>query len=265
MWNIIQCVSQGRGHLSENIPCQDKTSALVEGDTVVVALADGAGSARHAEEGAETVTSFLCSHLAQNFQVYWDESEGAVAKVNLMTALRQSLQEKAEELSCTLQSLASTLLVVALRGEDFLLAHVGDGVIGYEKDGVLSVATHPQNGEYANSTLFATSHSAEKHLRFIKGTLTGITGFVLMSDGTQQSLYHRKEGHLAPVLRKLMQLASCDPEFQNDLQQTMDQMLRKATLDDCSIILLTRDSVNPLPLPHLEGYFRAGGTLFPPQ
>ena len=60
MWNVIQCAAQGRSHIKSDIPCQDKTYSAFDNDTQVIALADGAGSAKLSHYGAETVTKFIC-------------------------------------------------------------------------------------------------------------------------------------------------------------------------------------------------------------
>ena len=53
--------------------------------------------------------------------------------------------------------LASTLLFVAIKDNKFIMAHIGDGIIGYLKQDELKIATHPMNGEFINTTVFTTS------------------------------------------------------------------------------------------------------------
>ena len=43
-------------------------------------------------------------------------------------------------------------------------------------------------------------------MKMMKGQLNGITGFALMSDGTEESLYNKREKSLAPALKKIMDL-----------------------------------------------------------
>ena len=54
MWKIVQCAVQGRSHIKADIPCQDKTFALVKNEVYVMALADGA------EQGRTVVFYRLC-------------------------------------------------------------------------------------------------------------------------------------------------------------------------------------------------------------
>ena len=60
MWNSVECAVQGRGHIKSDIPCQDKTFHVHENGVDVIALADGAGSARLSHYGAEFVTKQIC-------------------------------------------------------------------------------------------------------------------------------------------------------------------------------------------------------------
>lgn len=242
MWNIIQCAVQGRGHVKSDIPCQDKTYSAVANDTQVIALADGAGSARLSHYGAETVTKYICSELTDKFDVYFADNDGVAVKQQLIEGLLKSLNETAKQLECQTKELASTLLFVAVKNEQFIIAHIGDGVIGYLKNNELKVASHPENGEFVNTTVFTTSKDAIMTMKLIKGSLGQIQGFVLMSDGTETSLYSKKEQKLADVLKKIMQMSTVisTNKVQEQLKQSFENVIIKATTDDCSIAMLVK-------------------------
>lgn len=242
MWNVIQCAIQGRGHKKSNTPCQDKTYSIVTTDIQVIALADGAGSARLSHYGAETVTRFICLELCEKFDVYFDNNDGAAVKQELLKGLLKSLNETSKQLDCDVKELASTLLFVAIKKGQFIIAHIGDGVIGYLKNGEMKIASQPENGEFINTTVFTTSKDAIMSMKLIKGSLEKIQGFVLMSDGTETSLYSKKECKLADVLKKIMQIStmvSID-KVQEQLKQSFENVIIKATTDDCSIAMLVK-------------------------
>lgn len=242
MWNVIQCAIQGRGHIKSNTPCQDKTYSMVTDTMQVIALADGAGSARLSHYGAETVTKFICSELTDKFDVYFDDNDGAAVKQQIIEGVLKSLNETAKQLECEIKELASTLLLVAVKNDQFIIAHIGDGVIGYLKNNEMKIASQPENGEFVNTTVFTTSKDAIMTMKLIKGSLGEIQGFVLMSDGTETSLYSKKERKLADVLKKIMQLStiiSVD-KVQEQLKQSFENVLINATTDDCSIAILVK-------------------------
>ncbi len=152
---------------------------------------------------------------------------------------------------CDPADLASTFLCVAVSGDRFLGAHVGDGVIGYLKDGELKVASAPDNDEFANQTTFITSSGAVGSMRLFRGSMSGIDGFVLMSDGTAESVYDRRTGHLASAAKKAIEAVGRAPSRQRknsqhrkQLKRLMEVTIRHATKDDCSIGVLARKDTN---------------------
>lgn len=242
MWNVIQCAIQGRGHIKSNTPCQDKTYSMITDTMRVIALADGAGSARLSHYGAETVTKFICSELSEKFDTYFADNDGAAVKQQLIEGLIKSLNETAKQLDCEIKELASTLLFVAVKNDQFIIAHIGDGVIGYLKNNELKIASQPENGEFVNMTVFTTSKDAIMTMKLIKGSLGEIQGFVLMSDGTETSLYSKKERKLADVLKKIMQMStivSAD-KVEEQLKKSFENVIINATTDDCSIAMLVK-------------------------
>ena len=242
MWNVIQCAAQGRSHIKSDIPCQDKTYSAFDNDTQVIALADGAGSAKLSHYGAETVTKFICSELTEKFDTYFSDNDGASVKQQLIEGMLKSLSKTANQLECETKELASTLLFVAIKNNQFIIAHIGDGVVGYLENDEMKIASQPENGEFVNTTVFTTSKDAIMTMKLIKGSLGEIQGFVLMSDGTETSLYSKKERKLADVLKKIMQMTtiiSVD-KVQEQLEQSFENVIVNATTDDCSIAMLVK-------------------------
>jgi hypothetical protein len=244
MWQLIDCAVQGRGHRRNNppIPCQDKTKVLSRNDVCVIALADGAGSAKLSHFGAECIVETITDFLVDYFQELFDESDGIKVKLEIMDLVTSRLIEKSLELHCDVSDLASTLLTVACKNDCFILIHIGDGVIGYLDGDTLKVASAPDNGEFSNITTFVTSKEALSSMRLIKGENKNISGFVLMSDGTEQSFYHKQTKSLAVAVRKLMHrnIIIKSDEMITQLNSAFESVVIMNTLDDCSIALMSR-------------------------
>lgn len=243
MWNTIQCAVQGKGHIKTGIPCQDKTYSLFLNGVRVIALADGAGSAKLSHYGAETSTKFICQELAENFDSYFFNEDGLLVKQLLIQKILKELTEKSKSLECELKDLASTLLVVAIKENNFIIFHIGDGIIGYLKNRELKIASQPENGEFINTTVFTTSKDVIMTMKLIKGNLGDINGFVLMSDGTEESLYDKRKKSLAEILKKIMEssLILDIEKLQEQLQHSFENIIREKTTDDCSIVIMTKD------------------------
>lgn len=244
MWKTFESSAQGRSHIKENTPCQDKTYALTVGDVTTIALADGAGSAKLSHYGAECAVRTIAKELCNKFDSYWDEKDASVAKFRFYQEILRNLRKKAEELSCELKDLASTLLAVSVKDDRFLIFHIGDGVIGYKCSDILKVASAPNNGEFSNTTIFTTSSQAESQTRLIKASSDTIDGFILMSDGPEACLYDHKNKSLAKGLSYMLSDAAKEPEdiVNANIQETMQKTIVKRTFDDCSIVLMTKQA-----------------------
>lgn len=240
MWNIIQCAAQGRSHISSEIPCQDKTFSYSDNGMSIIALADGAGSARLSHFGAETVTEFVCCEISDQFDEYYAQTDAGYAAQQMMSGIEKTLEQKACELKCNVKELASTLLLAAVKDDRYILIHIGDGVIGYYKNGEVKTASQPDNGEFANTTIFTTSKNAVASMKMLKGVLGDIKGFVLMSDGSEASLYDKRKKVPAQALKKVMEMCTYIhlEKIREHLQRDLENVIRYKTTDDCSLAIL---------------------------
>lgn len=240
---------RGRGHALEGTRGQDRTAYLAHSGVHVLCLADGAGSASRGEYGAEALVAEGCRLLAERFADFVESQDGAALKLEITRHLLARLEASSERLGVEVKELAATFLAVAATKDRFLIIHVGDGVIGYVRDGHGLVASGPENSEFANQTTFVTSEAAATGMRILRGNLQGVAGFVLMSDGTAASLYNSRTRELAPACAKLVSMVSAapgaqtkNPAYRKQLRRLVDTRIRSATKDDCSIGILARKS-----------------------
>ena len=269
IWKSVCCAVQGRGHAKKNIPCQDKVAKLEENGVHVIVLADGAGSAKFSHFGADRVVNSVAGFTVEKFFYLIAQDDGRNVTQELLNFILNQLQEEASLHNCTIKDLASTLLIAAVSEEKFFLAHLGDGVIGYLNDKGLKTVSAPDNGEFANETFFVTSSSAAAHIRIYKGELKTICGFVLMSDGTEQSLYNKQNKTLAPAIKRLLH-RTCLVDYKiltPQLEEAFKSVVVSNTHDDCSIALLARTSeqlplLEKLPLQERQKLFQTKGLFF---
>lgn len=244
MWKTVGCRVQGLGHLKLEVPCQDNFFELNKNNVHVIALSDGAGSARLSHYGSATVVDAAANVVASNFDEIYKCENALYIKNFLLNHLQNQLEFKASMLECKLGDLAATLLLVAVCGDRYIVMHLGDGVVGYLDGEELKVASTPDNGEFANVTVFVTSANAVAALRLMKGQLKDKTAFVLMSDGTEQSLYHKPTQRLAPIIKKLMHRTCIISRraMVEQLKSSFENVIRQQTQDDCSIVILAKPS-----------------------
>ena len=242
IWLAVQGATIGRSHEQEGVVCQDKTFIYKDQSSLAVALADGAGSARLSHLGADTVTKEVCKLLCDRFEEFYGSASPLPVKTAIIEHLLNTLQDVANENMCELSDLASTLLAVVINDNRFLVVHLGDGVIAYTKDNERKVATAPRKGEFANTTWFVTSSSAIEMMQIVKGNASSINGFVLMSDGSEASLYNKQKNEVAPVLLRLVtRLGMTSSEYlQPIIQASLEDAISKRTRDDCSLVLVSK-------------------------
>lgn len=239
-FNVIECATQGRSHIKTNTPCQDKTSSLRHNDISVIALADGAGSAKFSHFGAEIATKRICKIFVEKFDIILDDISNA--KKGILATLLKELHSESLRLNCEIKDLASTLLCVAVRGDTFIAFHLGDGIICALRNNEVKMISDAQNAEFANATFFTTSSSAEQNAEIIVGEMNNINAFAIMSDGVAPSFYDKSKGQFAKALLGVLQksVMISQEKMQERLQRSLDSVISKMTIDDCSLAILAR-------------------------
>ena len=245
MWKTLNYEVVGKSHIKAKKVCQDKTFTYKENNTVVSALADGAGSYEYSDVGAIIACKSICKYLGDNFDELINISNANEVITKIVNHVLTDIEAKAEEMHCGKEQLSSTLLCVAIKNEDVMVFHVGDGLIAGLKNGELKTLTMPDNGEFANATYFITSSRAYEKARLLKGKTTGFEGFALMSDGSTASLYNKKLQKPANAIAKLIVgLQFTFPQMYLDtVKYLMDYEIHERTTDDCSIALIASDNI----------------------
>jgi Protein phosphatase 2C len=173
-WRTAAASVIGTSHVKSEQPCQDFSQCVTIGDTLICAVADGAGSASLSDVGAKiAVTRFIdtfgtASEIDHASMAQWLDS-----LVNYLGQEANDRQAETRDYACTL------LGVIAMPNHTFYF-QIGDGAIvvpSYEAGaydwGAYDWVFWPQNGEYANLTNFATQRNA-KHERIRCGRLAGV-------------------------------------------------------------------------------------------
>lgn len=238
MWKIAGASIIGSSHIKNHTPCQDFIYSLAKGEVVCIALADGAGSCKHSDIGAEISCIAISEHLTSDFERFFSMSSLEIKRF-IIHAIRTRLGRKASLLESTKDALSSTLLFLAIKGDKFIMGHIGDGVICGEINGDLELLSAPENGEFVNTTYFVTSRNYERHFRITHGNVSNYTSFFLMSDGAAEALFHKKEHTFSPALKTF---ASWLDTYQSNqvseaIKSNMENLFPKHTVDDCSIVI----------------------------
>lgn len=240
-WKQASAYVAGRSHIKEDLPCQDRTICTEHEGMFMIALADGAGSAKRSDIGAEATLQTLTAYIGEHYDKLMAKDPGEISEELVGVALTR-LTELAEEQEQSLGEFSSTLLFAAVKDKIYLAGHLGDGLIAVEKEEGLGTLSHPENGEYANSTYFTTSKDAASHLRIYKGELDEIQAFFLMSDGTAETMHRKQDDTLAPALKVISGWFDEHPveTLTDALHKNLENVIRQRTMDDCSMAIMKR-------------------------
>jgi len=262
-WKIASSYIIGQGHISKNIPCQDRTFKLIDKQFIKrvvkrktyknrksikvvkkildnkktfygLSLADGAGSCKHSDIGAELITKKILNYTKMNFSILFKDEN---IRFNLSAYIESELQKRTTN-NIIFKDLSSTLLFIAIRNNKFIIGHIGDGVIGMlDNKNNIKTISKPDNGEFSNSTFFTTSTKYIERLRILKGTLKNSRGFILMSDGAEESLYDKKKESLSDTNKIIINWLekNSEKDVEKALYNNLEQVISQQTSDDCSI------------------------------
>ncbi|MBO5411346.1 MAG: protein phosphatase 2C domain-containing protein [Clostridia bacterium] len=243
---IINCNLRGGKHSCADLPCEDSISILQKNGVACVAIADGAGSKKyvHAKQGAQAVTKAVSNFLCERFDDYFAAVNELELRKVLAAVCHKSLKEEAEKLSLgSPETLASTMLCVAVKGNKMLACQIGDGVTGAVASGNASPLTIPQNGEFAGTTYFVNLPEAHRFIQIRKGFTSYYSHLFLMTDGVSESLYNEADGTFHPDLNRLIELSEKD-NGSTLLEETVSKYIVSAdpASDDCTIAIINLEN-----------------------
>lgn len=254
-----QAKSTGPSHLVDGIPCQDAVSVrAIAGRNgaawIVAALADGAGSARHATVGAqyavECFVDFVSDALGEIDAANADELSDVLRRGSKL--VKVALSDVAGAHEHTPSDYAATFLGCVSDGKRTAFIQIGDGAIIHRCNGAWSLAFVPQRGRYANETQFITGEKAMSQVELVICD-TMPDSVVLFSDGLEELLVSPKTHDVHPPLpnRICDALASVGtPGLCQALSDKLGELLKGDAVtsrndDDTSIIVISFTEVSP--------------------
>ena len=256
-WKQSSAYVVGRSHLSLNEVCQDRTYYASGEGVHVISLADGAGSKKKSQIGAEIVTKTICDFLIQEFDYIYmglekrgKEEKNYLENIKLLKKMiiNLLLDKLRAYPDAQLNELSSTLLFFALKNNKYIHGHIGDGVIGglfEENDSFyLQTLSEPHNAEAANITFFVTDSDAHENLRIACGEVENLRGVILMSDGPSEVMYHNDYGLVDDVVKIFTNFDKIESSKYNQIiSEFLKERIAKFSSDDLSINLLYLESL----------------------
>jgi serine/threonine protein phosphatase PrpC len=246
MWRVIGASEQGTSHVQHNLPCQDAFAWKIVNGYLMIAVADGLGSAIKAEQASKAIVEEAL-HLFSNKQAAFAQQEKEEDQADLLRSIfveaRSLLQQIATIEEASLKDYASTFLVAILHPKGFIAGQIGDGAMVVKKaDDSLALVNTPQQGEYINETIPITADNALDALS-ISSYQGEIQAFAVFSDGLQNlALDMANQAPYEPFFTPLFKIAS-DVSFDTDYTSAQlagflrSERICQRTDDDKTLVL----------------------------
>lgn len=249
-WRGFAASATGTSHADRAVDCQDAHALVaLEGGGLVIAVADGAGSASRAEDGAWAAVDAAARAAADAASQGAGQGNGAAggpARTGVVAA-RIALEDLAERIDSAegesqprLGDLACTLLVAVLVGDRIHAAQVGDGAIVARRGGSFEVLAAGERGEFVNETCFVTSSGWSDALRC--ESADGVDAVAVMTDGLQMLALDMSDGsaHAAFFEPLLAWASGADPDGRDLVVFLGSDKVNTRTDDDKTLALAVR-------------------------
>ena len=203
----------GSSHEAKGLPCQDAFRfEKTDFGTVIIAVADGLGSAENSDIGADIAVNSAVKRIKSLFEEHERYEVPAAALMKnrdiireAFYSARESLETYAKTNGLQLKTLACTLIVAFNDGDFLNTGHIGDGAVTADTGGKISIVSTPADSEYVNEVTPLTSGNIDENLRINENVpKTGI--FAVFTDGCQRAFLKRTpEGYIPyePFFRPL--------------------------------------------------------------
>lgn len=254
-WRYVYASVRGVAHASAAIECQDACTARLvsvlsmpeSGPLLLLAAADGAGSAARAREGAERACQLLLDELATRLLSTPPNDWNPTLAGALLESIRTALAQEASTEGSSFRDYACTLLGAAVAADHGFFLQIGDGAIIIGNDAGYQPVFWPQTGQYANETRFVTDPDAGDYLQ-CRILAEPVAEIALLTDGLQPLALHYqlRQAHV-PFFRPLFQQlravspAACSEASMAALESFLDSpAVNQRTHDDKTLMLATR-------------------------
>jgi serine/threonine protein phosphatase PrpC len=188
-WRVVAASVCGTSHIRNQQLCQDAHQwQLLPGNVLVIAAADGAGSASQGKVGAMVAVETAIENLALQEISRDSLGDDAIVQTLLYDALiaaKKAVEHEALACRKQPQDLATTLIIMLATPDMVAAAQIGDGLaVAKNNQGNLLALTRPDNGEHINETTFLTSPDALNTAQ-IRLWRESIKNIAVLTDGLQ--------------------------------------------------------------------------------
>jgi hypothetical protein len=247
-WMISAASAVGTSHEAAATPCQDAFQSHREqsgdAEVLLIACADGAGSASRSDEGARWCCDEVVMHLREILRRAGPDGIDEAAMRDAVAHARTEVLERAAREGAPARDFASTLLVVAAMPGVVRVAQLGDGVVVMGAGEDLRIAVEVEQ-EMLNITDFLVDSDAMSKLQLWSSPSEGIECIAVSTDGLIPVLVDRRQNRPHPPMFAMLFQAMRTVADETEVSERLGAFIRsdqvnQRTDDDKSIVLAFR-------------------------
>lgn len=249
-WYTVGASVAGTSHLEREQPCHDNhLIELLPHGEIIIAVADGAGSATKPEIGSKLAVKTAINCIVEKFTNNLPNSDDEwrdFLPIVFETA-HSALEHEALTENLALNNYATTLIIVILTEKWTVCGLIGDcvAVILDDNNKLVSLCP-PQKGEYANMTNFLTQSNALEQLD-IQIQAYSVQGVAVLSDGLLNLALNIAQnepysGFFIPLFNFMAEVKN-EQEAKQQLEAFLkSERINSRTDDDKTLVLARRIS-----------------------
>jgi hypothetical protein len=228
MWCSVGKSIIGTQHQRAGLQCQDANGASTIANRRLIALADGAGSAKYGQQGSSIAVNTILG-LLTTFEGPLNQIDANKCSEWLGTVVG-AIAATAKQDNAELSDYATTLLFAAFEGSEAYFWQIGDGCWVVDTGDTIEAATWPKIGEYVNETVFVTStKAADEWTHAYYSSIESAIGF---TDGLEHLCldFALRRPHI-PFVGKIFAHLNTSPEAA-EIEVQLEQLLRSELVEE---------------------------------
>ncbi|MCK5524878.1 MAG: protein phosphatase 2C domain-containing protein [Thiomargarita sp.] len=247
-WNRVGASVVGTSHIKKEQPCHDAfQSKILPNGEIIIAVADGAGSASQPEIGSKLAVQTVMDYcVVEKFadNLLNNDDEWRILLQTLFQQARTALEQKAVTEKMELNDYATTLIVVILTEKWTVCGLIGDCIaVTLNKSNELVSLCLPQKGEYVNTTHFLTQSDALEKLD-IQIQHHSVQGIAVLSDGLLDLVLKQNKPYSSFFIPLFDFVANIEDEKEAKKQLEVfleSERVNNRTDDDKTLVLAKRN------------------------
>lgn len=250
---IYTCNIAGPYHIENDLPCQDSFAVFQNDDFSILAVADGLGSEKHADIGADVAAKTAVAYCSDHVRVTEEMPFEEIKKImnnGLVNAYKAVLTRSSQDGNDSDQY-DTTLCLAIYDGKCLYYAQSGDsGLVALLENGEYYRVTSQQRDE--EGRVFPLCCGPEKWEFGVVNA--SVSGFMLMTDGVFDQVCPKLLRHCdidinIPIAAKFIDHFDCTekdvPELQTAVHEYLEKFPRYLIDDDKTVVVL----INPDRIP----------------